>query len=101
MGLKYTITESRLNKFVWEWLNNNYSNLNVYPSHGYTILFDENTGKSVFAITPNKEVLQAHDTIISFLENVLNFNKSQISSLLLKWVNKTYGYNLERFYFHQ
>ena len=99
--MKYIITESRLNKFAWEWLNNNYSNLNVYNSAGWDSLIDENIGKSVFAITPNKEVLQADDTIIDFLENGLNFNKSQISSLLLKWVNQTYGYNLERFYFHQ
>ena len=93
--MKYIITESRLNKFAWEWLNDNYSNLNVYPNHGYTLLIDENT-KGVFSISPNKEVLLADDTIISFLENALNFNRYQISSLLLKWVNKTYGYKLER-----
>lgn len=93
--MKYIITESRLNKFAWEWLNDNYSNLNVYPNHGYTLLIDENT-KGVFSISPNKEVLLADDTIISFLENVLNFDRHQISSLLLKWVNKTYGYKLER-----
>jgi hypothetical protein len=93
--MKYIITESRLNKFAWEWLNNNYSNLNVYPNQGYTLLVDENT-RGIFSISPNKEVLLADDTIISFLENALNFNRYQISSLLLKWVNKTYGYKLER-----
>lgn len=98
--MKYIITESRLNKFAWEWLNDNYSNLNVYPNHGYTLLIDENT-KGVFSISPNKEVLLADDTIISFLENVLNFDRHQISSLLLKWVNETYGYNLERLIYNQ
>lgn len=93
--MKYIITESRLNKFAWEWLNDNYSNLNVYPNQGYTLLVDENT-RGIFSISPNKEVLLADDTIISFLENALNFNRHQISSLLLKWVNKTYGYKLER-----
>jgi len=93
--MKYIITESRLNEFAWEWLNDNYSNLKVYPNHGYTLLIDENT-RGVFSISPNKEVLLADDTIISFLENVLNFDRRQISSLLLKWVNETYGYNLER-----
>jgi hypothetical protein len=93
--MKYIITESRLNKFAWEWLNDNYSNLNVYPNHGYTLLIDKNT-KGVFSISPNKEVLLADDTIISFLENVLNFDRRQISSLLLKWVNEIYGYKLER-----
>ena len=98
--MKYIITESRLNKFAWEWLNDNYSNLNVYPNHGYTLLIDENT-KGVFSISPNKEVLLADNTIIDFLENVLNFDRHQISSLLLKWVNETYGYNLERLIYNQ
>lgn len=99
--MKYIITESRLNKFAWEWLNDNYSNLNVYNSAGWVSLIDENTRDAVFAITPSKQVLHADNTIIDFLENVLNFDRHQISSLLLKWVNETYGYKLERLIYNK
>lgn len=98
--MKYVITESRLTKFAFNWLIDNFSNLKKYPSGGYTILVDDNS-RGYFSISPNKEVLELSDEVKNFFIDAMNMNRDEISKIILKFVNQTYGYKLERMVFER
>ena len=98
--MKYVITESRLTKFAFNWLIDNFSNLKKYPSAGYTILVDDNS-RGYFSISPNKEVLELSDEVKNFFIDAMNMNRAEISKIILKFVNQTYGYKLERIVFER
>lgn len=98
--MKYVITESRLTKFAFNWLIDNFSNLKKYPSSGYTILVDDNS-RGYFSISPNKEVLELSDEVKNFFIDAMNMNRDEISKIILKFVNQTYGYKLERIVFER
>jgi hypothetical protein len=98
--MKYIITESRLTEFAINWLRENFSNLKKYPSAGYTILVDDNT-RGYFSISPNKEVLELSDDVKNFFMDAMNMNRDEISKIILKFINQTYGYKLERMRFER
>lgn len=98
--MKYVITESRLTKFSINWLKDNFSDLKKYPSGGHTILVDDNT-RGYFSISPNKEVLEVSDEVKNFFMDAMNMNRDEVSKILLKFVNQTYGYKLDRVMFER
>ncbi len=98
--MKYIISESRLTKFALNWLKENLSDLKKYPSGGYTILVDDNT-RGYFSISPNKEVLEISDEVKNFFMDAMNMNRNEMSKIILKFVNQTYGYKLERMMFER
>ncbi len=98
--MKYIISESRLTKFALNWLKENLSDLKKYQSGSYTILIDDNT-RGYFQISPNKDVLEISDEVKNFFMDAMNMNRDEISRIILKFINQTYGYKLERMRFER
>ena len=91
--MKIIITESKLEKFALNWLNDNYGDLEPFESEEYpdyifyrkgdVVIFEYNKKNNVVYISYNE--------IWSFFEMYLNMNYQQIQAITEIWAEEDYN----------
>ena len=90
--MKYIITESKLNRAVFKWLNSEYGDLEQfemekYPNH----IFFKKDGEFIFYYNKkNGYVGISYDKIWSFLESFFELKYKEIQVLTKEWVEEHY-----------
>jgi hypothetical protein len=93
--MKYVITESRLENFVFKLLDKEFKNLNNFKLEGHPHIFYIQEGNVIFFYDTETEVLYVpNDPVGNLLSKILDLNKDEIETILKIWVNHNYKLNI-------
>ena len=91
--MKIIITESKLEKFLIKWLNDNYGDLEPYETEEYSdYIFYRKDKEIIFGYNKkNGYVYVNYDEIWSFLEGMFGMEYEQIQDITKEWVEERYN----------
>jgi hypothetical protein len=95
--MKIIITESKLERVAINWLNDNYSNLELIHTEKTPLLnfYMENKNVIFDYRIKNKEIFITMD-IWKILKDFFSMEYKEISKLLIKWVEDNYNIDVKK-----
>jgi len=96
--MKLIITESKLERLVIKWLNDNYGDLEPFETEDYPdYIFYRRGDKIIFEYcTENGHIFFDYDEFWIQLESYFGFNYNQIQNLTKKWVEERYNLSVTK-----
>jgi len=91
--MKIIITESRLERVAFNWLNDDFGDLELYETEEYSDhIFYRKNKEIIFGYNKkNGYVYMNYDEIWSFLEGMFGMGYEQIQELTKVWVEERYN----------
>ena len=96
--MKYIITESRLNSFIENWLNENYGDSERYHRTEFREIYLSKNG--LFKIMYNLRGKQLYIVreLWDFVSEVFSLDYEETGKILLNWCNNKFGFRAKVFY---
>jgi hypothetical protein len=97
--MKYIITESRLNKLIYNYLDDNFSDLHTelnprFKQYVYYVKGQE----MIFVYVPKTEEVVTEDVyMFSPLEYLFSMSQNQLIPIVRDWLSKTYNIPIKGF----
>jgi hypothetical protein len=97
--MKYIITESRLNNLIFNYLDDNFSDLHTelnprFKNYIYYVKDDE----MIFVYVPfNEKVVTEEVNLFLPLVSMFAMDIEQLNPIVKEWVSKTYGIPIKEF----
>lgn len=97
--MKYIITESRLNKLIYNYLDDNFSDLHteLNPRFKQYVYYFKGS-EMIFVYTLRTEQVVTEDVyMFSPLENLFSMSQNQLIPIVRDWLSKTYNIPIKGF----
>ena len=90
--MKYVITESRLENFIFNWLENEYGDLKKFKHPSYEEVFLERNGMFKMAYISRSKRLYVKNEIWDFVRDMFSLDNEETGELFTKWGNNKFGF---------
>ena len=97
--MKYIITESRLNNLIYNYLDDNFSDLHteLNPRFKQYVYYFKGT-EMILVYAPRTEQVVTEDVhMFSPLEHMFSMNQNQLIPIVREWLSKTYNIPIKGF----
>jgi hypothetical protein len=95
--MKYIITESRLENFIFKYLDSEFPIITNYK-HSFIFTDNEKTSDNIkiFVDTEGDEI-GINSELVNFFENMFSLSYDNLGPIIKKWVESKIGIHLKRF----
>jgi hypothetical protein len=95
--MKYIITESRLESFIFRYLDSEFPIITNYK-HSFIFTDDEKTSDDIkiFVDTEDDEI-GMNSSLVTFFENTFSLSYDELGEIIKKWIESKIGVYLNRF----
>ncbi len=90
--MKYIITESRLENFIFNWLDTEYGNLKKITFPGHEEIFLSKDGMFKMSYISRTKRLYVKNEIWDFVRDMFGFDNDETGELFTKWGNNKFGF---------